>query len=566
MKKIKILPSILMLTLCIAILGVGVFAIAPTQNTISGSITINASNTPVKIELLENGNLVKTYEEVRGGIDWDVSNLSFNLENANQASDVDDIVLTFRITNLSTTQDLGVYFHTGTLPTADNADLGILAGYASADNILLEDEIFDSTTTTDKIADVNFSPYSYLAVSDGNASNFDVLEMNIKMSLYDLYNEAKTNNFSYQLNIEPYVSNCNTLNAGTIDWTQGGFIPGDNTFNGKLLKIGTNITKIPELAFYNNNSTIEHVVVPSSVNDSGIIFDDGGFAHINSAFEKVSTIKAVSIRRTLLSSELLGNGRQAGFRMFYNCSLMHVKYDGNIIPNAMFEKFNTTNLKNIELSDNLEYIGNFAFGDIPTEMLNEKDGIKYLGIGNNDYYILVDGTNFIGDTPNIHEECKIIYTGAFYNCAKLKTITLPNNIVQIGTVAFAGHYIDGSNLSEINFSSSLKYISNGAFSYCKSLTEIVLPNSLKHLDSYVFDSCTSLEKVYIPSSVTIIDDGLFNPMGSLSAPFMNCSSTLVINCQVTQANKPSGWGEKWNYYGHGTNDYVTPNWGVASPN
>ena len=41
------------------------------------------------------------------------------------------------IINLSTTQSLGVYFHTGTLPTEDNADLGIKAGYASADNILL---------------------------------------------------------------------------------------------------------------------------------------------------------------------------------------------------------------------------------------------------------------------------------------------------------------------------------------------------------------------------------------------------------------------------------------------
>ena len=44
MKRIKILPSIFMLVLCLGAMAIGVFAITPTKNTISGSMGIGASN------------------------------------------------------------------------------------------------------------------------------------------------------------------------------------------------------------------------------------------------------------------------------------------------------------------------------------------------------------------------------------------------------------------------------------------------------------------------------------------------------------------------------------------
>ena len=120
MKKIKILPSILMLVACIAILGVGVFAVAPTQNTISGSITINSSNPEVEImvyRVVKEGEGTK-YEAIstspyvaRAGVDIALGNLEFNSQGANDIDEVEDIVIKFVVTNKST-ERLGMYFAT----------------------------------------------------------------------------------------------------------------------------------------------------------------------------------------------------------------------------------------------------------------------------------------------------------------------------------------------------------------------------------------------------------------------------------------------------------------------
>ena len=44
MKRLKFLPAVLMLVLCVGILAIGIYAITPTKNTIDGTITVNPSN------------------------------------------------------------------------------------------------------------------------------------------------------------------------------------------------------------------------------------------------------------------------------------------------------------------------------------------------------------------------------------------------------------------------------------------------------------------------------------------------------------------------------------------
>ena len=52
MKKLKLIPISLMLVLCVGILVVGVFAITPTKNKITGTVNITASNPEVFVECL----------------------------------------------------------------------------------------------------------------------------------------------------------------------------------------------------------------------------------------------------------------------------------------------------------------------------------------------------------------------------------------------------------------------------------------------------------------------------------------------------------------------------------
>ena len=47
MKRMKLIPSILLLVLCIGVLGLGVYAASPTSNAITGTITVNSANNEV---------------------------------------------------------------------------------------------------------------------------------------------------------------------------------------------------------------------------------------------------------------------------------------------------------------------------------------------------------------------------------------------------------------------------------------------------------------------------------------------------------------------------------------
>ena len=53
MKRIKLIPSILLLVLCIGVLGLGVYAASPTSNAITGTITVNSANNEVILSVFE---------------------------------------------------------------------------------------------------------------------------------------------------------------------------------------------------------------------------------------------------------------------------------------------------------------------------------------------------------------------------------------------------------------------------------------------------------------------------------------------------------------------------------
>jgi hypothetical protein len=137
------------------------------------------------------------------------------------------------------------------------------------------------------------------------------------------------------------------------------------------------------------------------------------------------------------------------------------------------------------------------------------------------YTELADGTYSVkaADVNNMPSEVGIPYSyngkavtaiaeDAFRNCKTITTVVIPNSITSIGDDAFNG---------------------------CTNLTEINLPSTVTEIGSGAFFYCTALATIVIPSSVTTIGDDAF----------AECSA-LSINCEVTEANKPSGWSEYWN--------------------
>lgn len=119
---------------------------------------------------------------------------------------------------------------------------------------------------------------------------------------------------------------------------------------------------------------------------------------------------------------------------------------------------------------------------------------------------------------------------SFFNCANLKSVSLPSTVKSIGGYGITGGYAGTNGLSY------------GAFRDCVSLTDINLPEGLQKIEIAAFRGCTSLKKVTLPNSLTDMAAGVFVNCTGISEvtfgsgltevpleAFYNCSNLAKIN-------------------------------------
>jgi hypothetical protein len=106
-----------------------------------------------------------------------------------------------------------------------------------------------------------------------------------------------------------------------------------------------------------------------------------------------------------------------------------------------------------------------------------------------------------------------IGTSAFYNCANLTSVTIPNSVTSIGALAFSWC----TSLTNVTIPNSVTTIGRLAFEHCTSLTNVTIPNSVTTIGFEAFVFCTSLTNVTIPNSVTNIGDAAFYMCFSLTS-------------------------------------------------
>ena len=156
---------------------------------------------------------------------------------------------------------------------------------------------------------------------------------------------------------------------------------------------------------------------------------------------------------------------------------------------------------------------------------------------------------------------------AFYNCKKLKSVTLPNSVTEIGSMAFnscgalSNIYIPDSvtkigenafaysaitsitipnsmtkinpkslshtSLTSVTIPDSVTEIGFQAFFRCDSLTSVTIPNSVTTIGEYAFYNCDSLTSVTIPDSVTTIGEYAFYQCDSLTSVTIPDSVTTI---------------------------------------
>ena len=101
------------------------------------------------------------------------------------------------------------------------------------------------------------------------------------------------------------------------------------------------------------------------------------------------------------------------------------------------------------------------------------------------------------------DSLRIIGEGAFSHCDKLKSIKFGNGIEKIGSQNDDEGYFFAycTELEEIEFPPSLKYLGQNAFYGCKNLKRVRFNDGLMVIDKDAFNYCTNLKEVTLPYSL-----------------------------------------------------------------
>ncbi len=205
--------------------------------------------------------------------------------------------------------------------------------------------------------------------------------------------------------------------------------------------------------------------------------------------------------------------------------------------------FNTCkSLKEISIPSSVTHIGSSAFlgcNSMKRFIWNAKSclpavggiipsAVEWLLIGDS---VEVIPSSFAKNTRiknlTIGKNVTKISSYAFYKCAELKRVVIPDSVRSIAQWAF----FEDTALVELQLGSGLTEIGARAFDMCSGLKFVSIPNSVTRIDMYAFYKCTALRSVVIGKSVASISTNVFN----------GCDSLKTVTCLVPEpiAIKPN---------------------------
>lgn len=274
---------------------------------------------------------------------------------------------------------------------------------------------------------------------------------------------------------------------GDIEFESNSFYSCSNI---KTIDLGEGITELvavdypSESVFSNCASNLQNIYLPSTYKSSGL----GGIATWNIAnFYEYAGAK------------YLGNQTNPYVylvdRIDSDTDVTAIHEDCMIIGDDAFNSLSSSRLINVEIPNGVKIIGKNAFvgANIMSDgdFINISKNVEYIGegaFGGCDYPILVDADNQNYKSVNyslLSKDGKKLYTACafdFENEEFLETYVVPDGVEEICKFAFIGR---------------------------NDLTSVVFPNSLTKIGNYAFTKCNKLISITIPSSVEFIGDAAF---------------------------------------------------------
>ena len=255
-----------------------------------------------------------------------------------------------------------------------------------------------------------------------------------------------------------------------------------------------------ELFLYPTGKTAPTYSIPNGVTSIG-----------DSAFIYCTSLTSITIPDSTTS---IGNSAFSGCT-----SLASVKIGNGVTSIGEYAFGYCGSLTSIIIPDSVTSIGEYAFEGTAyyNDESNWDNGILY--IGNH----LINAKSDISGSVEIKQGTKVIAGYAFYNCALLKSIIIPDSITDIN----GGAFNECRSLDNVVIPDSVKVINGWTFSHCYSLKNITIPSSVTSIGVDAFGLCSSLENITIPDSVTSIGDSAFADCSSLKQIIIPDSVTKI---------------------------------------
>lgn len=474
------------------------------------------------------------------------------------------------------------------------------------------EEALNLTSVTLNTGITEIGDSAFIGCTNIIAANYCGTQENWNTVTVGANNESLTNSLVYEYGTENFnygKGTCGTnltwvlygngslviSGTGSMDDYSAGSAPWSNLSSKiVLIKISDGVTTIGNSAFAFCSSA-ETVEIPSSITTIG----DAAFAECDklktvSVPYGVKTVGADAFRDCdLLESVVLADSvTTLGDSAFYMCdSLKTVTLSNKIQKIDDYTFYKCISLENLVIPDSVTYIGYYAFyycGQLkeltmPVTARIYNSYYVFSGCTEIDKITLTKGTTgvmlnygtstsssstitnyeytpwYISGCPEvvIADGVKSIGECAFYDCGKLKKLTLPGSLDSMGYMSF--YYMSG--LSDIYFTGTLAdwceitidnvhvvnhaenlyingklvegdlvipdgvtYVGDKAFFNVDSITSVTIPNSVNQIGTYAFASCDGITNVKTGNGVTIIEDYAF-----VECPAM---TTLVIGNNV----------------------------------
>jgi hypothetical protein len=254
------------------------------------------------------------------------------------------------------------------------------------------------------------------------------------------------------------------------------------------------------------------VVVPDMTNGLPVTSIGGN------AFENKTSVTSVTLGTNITS---------IGYAAFRWChGLTNVTFSPNLASVDEYGFYGCSSLVRVAIPGSLTTIGPMAFACISAPASLIAIDVDT----NNPAFCSVDGVLFnkstntliqcpVGKPGNytVPETVTSIGYGAFYYCAYLTSVTIPNSVTSIESLAFAN-----SSLTSVTIGTNVTSIGYCGFFDCNNLTSVMIPASVTSLEKFALGPCASMTNIVVATNnpaFCSVDGVLFNKSTNILVQF-----------------------------------------------